>query len=1033
MEHRQMYAEPGITELNDLKEAKDCPHPKVRFVLHSKRLKKMPDVKEAAHIPHVQFDLGYNEGLDHAGAIEQLASLPNLKGLGMTKTKMGKLPDSIGALIGLEALEITGNQLKELPDSIQALKELRILNLRTNRFTTFPKNLAGLPKLEELSLRFNEIKTLPKEIAAFPALQILDLSSNSIAVLPPAIKELSRLKELHIKYNKLTLLPDELGELQELEVVALNGNKGLDFDQAFRVLANCKKLKRLRLKGCGLKSLPGSITLLEGLESIDLHDNYFEEVPEILLQLKKLREINTHYALPVPFFINMIKDNPACTTFSTSNLQPYIVNGKKTLPDDITQLRHVTMMCLYDLDVLPASLSQMSWIRTLDIAGGTFQDCPDLAGLKGLEALFLQSETLRQLPGWVYRLTGLRKLTLPESVSGVDFAGIAQLPRLEELGVPHITEEDTRLLKQSPCLRLLGLPHGTTHLPDAFFELPAIETFNFDHYRTIDPNMIVPQLKRLPGLKIIDFGTRAQSFDWYITCLKGLPALKEAICYADSMQLPESLLELSHLDRLQLHFTHDALYGRNWEEKKPVVPLALGRAKGGLIALEDKGPLKPYHAAFAQMASMDIKDGHQREIAFGLLSHQYDALHALLPYPFDDTGNIPDAKVYVTGTPTLGDKKSLAMLLQNRGAVIVKEITAATHVFLGQNIPEEAVSGLFRQDCQYILEDHLKAQEIKDDTPFLMAAENGELTEQITRLLADQHTNNMELVLQMIEGGGAGKVLLSYLAAIHLFHQDLTIRKQSRTLFRKYASATLQHHLKSSWQARFKDRPEDDCRALYVHPELDACAFVLAFQMVRRQEAKSYRVNSLVLRDMPASDISDVLAHFQHVRSVNLDLSETTDLPRLVDYLRQLPLTELSVRITTDEIPASLFTLPVELRVGRKHDRELAIPDLTGVEVRLKKLWMAYVPLKHTERLAACRDLLHLSLEFCEIPDMTFVTAMTKLVTAELQGNRFTQVPTALDGLQQLEKLRLDYNLFPPDCFDFKQLKKLEDLRLPNP
>ncbi|NML41184.1 leucine-rich repeat domain-containing protein [Chitinophaga sp. G-6-1-13] len=1032
MEHRQMYAEPGITELNDLKEAKDCPHPKVRFVLHSKRLKKMPDVKEAAHIPYVQFDLGYNEALDHASAIDELAVLPHLKGLGMTKTKMSKLPDSIGGLTGLEALEITGNQLKELPDSIQSLKELRILNLRTNRFTTFPKNLAGMLKLEELSLRFNEIKTLPKEIAAFPALQLLDLSSNSIAVLPPAIKELSRLKELHIKYNKLTRLPDELGELQELEVVALNGNKGLDFDQAFRVLANCKKLKRLRLKGCGLKSLPDSIVLLEGLESIDLQDNYFDELPEILLQLKHLREIMSPNPLPMPFFINMIKDNPECTTFSTSNLLPYVHNGKKTLPDEITQLRHVTMMCLYDLEVLPASLAQMTWVRTLDVHGEALQDCPDLSSLTVLEALFLSGVTLPQLPDWVYRLPNLRKLMLPESILTVDFARLAQLPQLEELSVPAITEENTRLLKQAPCLRRLCFPHGTPQLPDAFFELPFVDTFDFDDYRAVEPNTITPQLKRLPSLKSVDFGTREQPFDWYIACLKDLPALKEATFYADSLQLPESLLELSHLDRLNIHFTQDALYGRNWVEKKPEIPLALGRAKGGQIVLEDRGPLKPYRAAFAQLATMDVQDGRRREIIFGLLAHQYEALHALLPYPFDAAGNIPGAKIYVAGTPTLGDKKSLAKLLQNRDADIVKDVKEATHLFLGQNIPEDTVSGLFRQDYQYILEDHLKAQEIKDDTPFLMTEENQELTEQITRLLADQHTNNIELVLQMIEGGGAGKVLLSYLAAIHLFHTDLVIRKQSRTLFRKYASATLQHHLKSSWEARFKDRPEDDCRVLYLHPELDACAFVLAFQMVKRQEAKGYRVNSLVLRDMPASDISDVLAHFQHVRSVNLDLGETTDLPRLVDYLRQLPLTDLSVRITTDEIPASLFTLPVELHVGRKHDRELTIPDLTGVEVRLKKFWMAYVPLKHTERLAACRELTYLSLEFCEIPDMTFVTEMKNLVIAELQGNRFTHIPAALNQLQQLEKLRLDYNPFPPGCFDFTQLKKLEDLRLPN-
>lgn len=1027
-----MYAEPGIVEVNDMKEAKDCPHPKVRFVLHGKRLKKMPDVQAAAHIPHVQFDLGYNEALDHASAIAALAALPHLKGLGMTKTKMSELPDSIGLLTGLEALEITGNQLKALPDSIQSLQQLRILNLRTNRFTTFPKNLAGLPKLEELSLRFNEIKTLPKEIGALASLRVLDLSSNGIAVLPPAIKELSQLKELHMKYNKLTRLPEELGELQELEVVALNGNKDLDFDQAFRVLANCKKLKRLRLKGCGLTALPQSITLLENLESIDLNDNYFGEVPEVLLQLKHLQEIITASPLPMPFFINMTNDNPAYTSFSNSRLLPYIVNGKKTLPDSITTLRHVDTMALDGLEVLPASLGQMTWLRSLDIDGGAFEHWPDLSGLTLLEELSLPDAPLPPLPDWIYQMPNLRRLTIWDSTVTIDYARLAQLPRLEELSVSDITAQDIRHLKQAPCLRSLHGPFIESHIPDAYFELPGIETFDFDYYRKLDPDTVAQQLQRLPNLKALHFSrTMERSFDWYVQYLKGLPTLREATIFAPSLQLPETLLELSHLDTLYIDFIHAALYGTNGAAK-PVIPLALGRAKAGQIMLKDSDRLKTYRTAFAQMATMDIPDGLRREVAFGLLAHQYDALHALLPYPFDAEGNINGAKVYVAGTPTLSGKKSLAELLQHRGAAMAKELKDATHLFLGQNIPVETIGQLFQQKCRYILEDHLKAQEIKDDTPFLMTEENQALTEQITRLLADQHNNNIELILEMMEGGGAGKVLLSYLAAIHLFHKEPGIRKKSRTLFKKYASAALQHHIKTNWKDRFKDRSEDDFRPLYMHPELDICAFVLAFQVTKREENKgSYRGKSLVLRDMSASDLSDVLAHFRHVRSINLNLGDTTDLSRLVEYLQQLPLEDVFVRITTDEIPAALFTLPVALQVGCWNDKGLTVPDLTGVAVRLKSFRMAYVTLNHAERLAACKDMTHLCLEFCEIEDITFVTAMKNLETAELKGNRVAQIPAALNQLQQLEKLRLDYNPFSPDAFDFTQLKKLKDLVLP--
>ncbi|RBL88218.1 leucine-rich repeat domain-containing protein [Chitinophaga flava] len=1038
MEYRQMYEEPGIFETGEIKDAKDCSHPKVRFNLQRKRLKTMPKGFEAAaHIPHVQFDLSYNSGLDHATVITELSALPHLKGLGMTKTEMEVLPDSIGTLQELEALEVTGNKLKALPDSIGQLKNLRILNLRTNRFTTFPKNLVGLHQLEQLSFRFNEIKTLPKDLSEFPRLQILDLSSNGITALPPAIKDLTQLKELHIKYNKLTSLPEELGSLQELEVVALNGNEKLDVDQAIRVLANCKKLRKLRLKGMAMKTLPDSITLLENLESIDLESNGIKELPPVLGQLKKLKEIIGFGELPAPFYIDMIKDRADITTFSSYRIQPYMHNGLASLPENVESLCHITSMELSELQALPASLSRLSGLTSLSFHECDFSSLPDLSGLTALENLSFSDTTLTVFPEFIYHLPALKSLTLGGCTMSPDFARLAQLPQLEELQINDITETDLRLLQQAPCLNWVQLARDVTVLPEAFFELPGVHTFSFNNYPQIDPDSILSRLQRMPGLQWLIFNDdNYLPFEWYISRLKELPLLKRALIYVDSAVLPVSLLELPHLERLKINFSTKCVGIWSREAGKELeVPLALANTRDGQIRLQNVPAAAPFRTAFEQLATLGLTDPGRREIAFGLLAHHYVALKKLLPYPFDAAGNIPGARVFITGTPTLSVKKDLATMLANRGATIVKEVKDATHIFLGQNINPATIGDIFREDHQYILEDHLKAQEIKDDTPFLMMEENSELTTQITRLLKQQETDNISLVLEMITGGGAGKVLLSYLAAIHLFHKDADIRKKSRTLFRKYASATLQHHIKSSWKDKYKDRSEDECRPLYIHPELDVCAFLLAFHMVRIHEpGNPRRPAGLVLRDVPSAAISEIMADFDHVTYLNLDLKDTHDLPRLVGYIQQLRITYLSLQLNTDTVPAELFTLPLleALTLITRSATPLTIPVLDKLNVSLTELRIYQTSLLHAERLVACKQLRRLDLSSCKLPDVSFIASMTGLQRLELTNTGITQIPDSFYQLQELEEFDLTSNDLSVNTFDFKQLKKLQKVYVNN-
>jgi len=155
-------------------------------------------------------------------------------------------PIGLGRLTNLTHLIVAGHGLAALPSTLAVLP-LKSVDASRNALTALPAPMP--PTLEALDVSANAITTLTPALDACKEMVCLQVDSNQLATLDLPFGDLKRLVTLTVGANKLSELPDEIGDLDKLEFLTLNGNE--DLSAVPSTLSKCKKLKDLKLDGCG--------------------------------------------------------------------------------------------------------------------------------------------------------------------------------------------------------------------------------------------------------------------------------------------------------------------------------------------------------------------------------------------------------------------------------------------------------------------------------------------------------------------------------------------------------------------------------------------------------------------------------------------------------------------------------------------------------------------------------------------------------------------------------------------------------------
>ncbi len=1051
MQYQKMPTREGQFETGDLRQAKKCTATDVRFVLQKRKLASLPKgIENIKHLPRVEFDFSYNRTLPHDQVFQGLVDYPNVKGLGLIKNEMGILPDSIGLLHQLEVLDLWSNELKELPSSFANLVNLEYLNFRNNKLTTIPDYFRNFTKLKELNLRFNKVKKLPEPLLALTELEHLDLTSTGLSQLSEKISVFKNLRVLVLEKNKLKKLPESLAQLKNLERIELKGNKNLDWNQVFGILKHLPKIKTLSFNGWDLTELPEAVGEIQQLEVLDLQNNKLKKLPASIAALPNLKEIKIEYnSWDTKELLPVLSQVKAYKRLQNSHLLGEFPEGNLQFP-------YVEEMSLsnYPGKKLPDWVGQMKNLRSFFIYSSKLESLPDLSGLTALEVLGLSgNESLEIDHKSIAQLPKLQSLTVDNNTNTLDLAQLGKVKNLKTLSLPDMEESTFKYCEDFPNLEQIYLPRidkrAPTNLPDGFFKLTQLKRVNL--YGIAEENIlgIVEKLKSFKQLEILQIQHHLETKE-LVHIAKGFQNLKE-LYVGLKYPFTEEFGELSCLKNLEVF--HLSFSGLGWRAKDAfTLPTSYMDFPRGILKHRNYQSQIDAHDAFIEkIKSWQLNDKEKEQVFYLLWKKDFKGIESFVKSPFDEQGKLEGQVIFIAGRPSHGTLKELETRLKDRGAKVSKKWKdGVTYVLLTPNIKEKDWQVLVgKSGFEFMLEDQLKDQAIAEDTPYLMEEGNEGLTEQITNLLKAKEDDQMSLILELIEGGGANKTLLSYLCAIHLFHFDNDIRKKSRKLFRKYASSTLQEHIKKTWKDSFKHRDFQYWKIVIQGEEIDMASFIHAYKMVKWYEMKNgkgkrnYQVTPqnhgrMILNLEDKLSLSDAVKDWEWLDFLHLRSMTPIDFNWLYEMLKEIKVKHLELHMPVEIFPDQLIalsTLESFSLHGISHHSYLETAKISIKEPlkgNLKKLSIGYLTLENAHHLKGMTQLENISFRTCQFGEPDFISNFQHLKRLSLVECNLNTIPKSFEQLTQLENLNVSKNNIEKLEFNFSALPNLKDFAIAN-
>ncbi|XP_062412276.1 leucine-rich repeat-containing protein 40 isoform X1 [Sardina pilchardus] len=220
---------------------------------------------------------------------KEIGELEQLQRLVLSHNKIKELPVELWGLTNLQSLHLQHNQLERLPQEVGQLINLDEIDLSNNQLAEVPDGLGNLTKLVKLNLSNNKLKNLSPAIRNMKNLRMLDCTNNQLESIPPVLAQMESLELLYLRHNRLCSLP-ELPQCKTLKELHVGNNQIAGIQSEY--LKHLGALCVLELRDNKLKALPEEVTLLEGLERLDLTNNDLASLPCTLGNLPNLKSVS---------------------------------------------------------------------------------------------------------------------------------------------------------------------------------------------------------------------------------------------------------------------------------------------------------------------------------------------------------------------------------------------------------------------------------------------------------------------------------------------------------------------------------------------------------------------------------------------------------------------------------------------------------------------------------------------------------------------------------------------------------------------
>ena len=317
---------------------------------------------------------------------ESLSELTNLRILAGMGNKIESLPEGIGNLTNLEDLNMCENKIKVLPASFGLMKSLKKLDLSYNKLKSLSPNFGLLQSLEIVQLCSNKLEELPESFKLLPSVTLLDLSSNNLKNLCLSFASHLVLQVISLDNNYLFCrIPEWFGSLPNIVDVTMVSTdvSGRPLSESFGLVS--KKLKKLKMPGNRMDSLPESFSFLSSLEELDLGSDRFEpEGSRNFNNGNNIYELPKEFGIHFEFMIDLRLDE--C--------------GIRKLPEGFGRgMPNLQFLDLHAniLMALPDSFCEMKSLKICTLSLNAIRTLPRSFGdLRSLQELFLANNMVRR-------------------------------------------------------------------------------------------------------------------------------------------------------------------------------------------------------------------------------------------------------------------------------------------------------------------------------------------------------------------------------------------------------------------------------------------------------------------------------------------------------------------------------------------------------------------------------------------------------------------------------------------------------------
>lgn len=481
-----------------------------------------------------------------------------------------------------------------------------------------------------------------------------------------------------------------------------------------------------------------------------------------------------------------------------------------SLDDRLFEFTNLQRLTIYaDIRTISPKIKALQNLEYIYISSSNIQEIPkEIAALHKLQTLNIRGPQLKSLPKEIAQLQKLQQITIWGSGWRELPEGLEQLRDLKALGIyrsPQLRKLD-RLEEGFSQLEFLALSKCHLHTKDLapIFSCTELQTLilSENEVKSIPKDII--QLKKLSHL--VFQASQIEEIPEFILQLDQLQSI-----YIDGNKLkkfPTFLKQLTELKQLQwenndfgsfdkglLEFDSEVINNKKNSKERQAFDKLLSNLKQlnfSKKSLDLFFNLKNDQA----LKRKDYQKENFIEVhAFPDKNFKNITIENLLDYmkeEFSTNPLKPKSEVFVVGKTPL-KKTEIKNILKEAGISYSAKITEnTTHLIVGSNLKNPQLL----QAYTLISPQQFQEYSNKITNPYLLEEESEDNLEHISALLFSGNSDNENLGLELLKGGGIPKSLATELFAVYKFSENKKTASKAKKLLISIASTDLLEKIK---------------------------------------------------------------------------------------------------------------------------------------------------------------------------------------------------------------------------------------------